>query len=54
MSNYAIDVFHQSYDVLPDGGGFLFMQIPRSDRSSTVPLVEVTDWFADLKTRTEQ
>jgi hypothetical protein len=54
VSDYTIDAFHQSYDVLPGGGGFLFMQIPRSDQSSAPPLVEITNWFADLKNRTEQ
>ncbi len=54
VSAYAIDVFHQSYDVLPGDGGFLFMQIPRSDRSSAPPLIEITDWFADLEQRTQE
>jgi serine/threonine-protein kinase len=54
VSNYAIDVFHQSYDVLPNSGGFLFMQIPRSDQTSAPPLIEITDWFADLRDRLQQ
>jgi serine/threonine-protein kinase len=54
VSDYAIDIFHQSYDVLPGGGGFLFMQIPRSDRSAAPPVVEITNWFADLRQRTQE
>jgi serine/threonine-protein kinase len=51
-SGMAIDIFHTSYDVLPDGRGFIFAR-QRSERSAMQPaLVEVENWFADVRART--
>jgi Tol biopolymer transport system component len=51
-SGMAIDIFHTSYDVLPDGRGFVFAR-QRSERSAMQPaLVEVENWFADVRART--
>jgi serine/threonine-protein kinase len=46
------DAYHQTYDVLPRGRGFLMLQLRASATAGGGPrLVMVENWFADLKTR---
>ncbi len=52
-SAYVNPGFHQSYDVLPGGKGFLFMRTRLATQGrGGVPIVQVDNWFADLKART--
>ncbi len=54
-SPYAIDIFHTSYEVLPDGTGFLFTR-QRDVRTlgSQTGLVEAENWFAEVRARTKR
>jgi WD40 repeat protein len=54
-SPYSIDIFHTSYEVLPDGKGFLFAR-QREARAAgaQIGLVEAENWFADVKARTRR
>jgi serine/threonine-protein kinase len=54
-SGYSNPGFHQSYDVLPGGRGFLFMRPHLTGQGATTPpIVEVENWFADLRARTRK
>ena len=47
--------FHQSYDVVPGGRGFLFLRARGSSRrADEVPVVQVENWFADIRARTRK
>jgi dipeptidyl aminopeptidase/acylaminoacyl peptidase len=46
------DAFHQSFEVLPDGRGFVFLRERRSGQASSAPaIVYAENWFADLRAR---
>jgi serine/threonine-protein kinase len=53
-SRYAVDPFHDSYEVLSTGRGFLFLRPRESGRAAApaVTVVEAENWFADLRART--
>jgi serine/threonine-protein kinase len=47
-----LDLYHQNYEVLPQGRGFLAMRTRSSDQVGGGPrLVMVENWFPDLKAR---
>jgi hypothetical protein len=49
---FTADAFHQSFEVLPDGRGFVFLRERRSGQGSSAPaIVYVENWFADLRGR---
>ncbi|MGH7512300.1 MAG: protein kinase domain-containing protein, partial [Gemmatimonadales bacterium] len=51
-SEFAIDVFHQSYEVLPGARSFVFLRQRQSGQTATAPpVVLVENWFADLRAR---
>jgi eukaryotic-like serine/threonine-protein kinase len=51
-SAYTVDVFHQSYDVLPGGRGFVFLRPRQAGRAAAaVTVVEAENWFADVRAR---
>jgi len=55
VSAYNIDLFHQSYEVLAGGRGFLFLRTRQSGEATALPpLVLVEDWFADVRARLAQ
>lgn len=52
---FAVDPFHQSYSVTPDGHSFLFERQRSSGRASTsVRAVLVENWFDDLRARVKR
>jgi serine/threonine-protein kinase len=53
-SGYAVDPFHDSYEVLSGGRGFVFVRPRESGRAAapTVKVVVAENWFADLRART--
>jgi Tol biopolymer transport system component/tRNA A-37 threonylcarbamoyl transferase component Bud32 len=55
VAPYYIDWYHQSYDVFPDGSGFLFLR-PTADTTATSGprLVRVERWFEELEARTSR
>ena len=54
-SGFTGQVFHQSYDVAPDGRSFLFVGPRKSRANSRGPqVVRVDNWFADLKARVKR
>ena len=54
-SQFSIDPFHQSYDVTPDGGSFIFSSPRQSGaRTNGIRLVWVNNWFTDLQARIKQ
>ena len=54
-SGFTIDAFHQSFDVLPGGRGFAFMRLRQSSQTpTTAPVVQVDNWFADVRARLRQ
>jgi len=54
-SGFTIDAFHQSLDVLPRGRGFAFMRLRQSSQTpTTAPVVQVDNWFADVRARLAQ
>ncbi len=52
IQSFQIDPYHQSYDVLPGGRGFVFIR-PRAFTETAVQpvLVMAENWFADLRSR---
>ncbi len=50
-SNFVLAGFHQSYEVTPDGRGFLFVSPRRSGTTGGPQLVWVDNWFTDLANR---
>ncbi|MEO7987281.1 MAG: protein kinase [Gemmatimonadales bacterium] len=51
-SGFAVDAFHQSYEVLPGSGGFVFLrQRLAAQAAVALPIVLVENWFADLQAR---
>jgi serine/threonine-protein kinase len=51
-SGFVNPGFHQNYDVLPGGRGFLFMRAKLTgQQATTLPIVQVENWFADIKAR---
>ncbi|MCU0621058.1 MAG: hypothetical protein MUC69_06105 [Gemmatimonadales bacterium] len=48
--NVSIDPFHQSFDVWPDGSGFLFVRTS-NDATGSEPLVLGRHWFTDVRAR---
>lgn len=52
VGTYTLDLFHQSYEVTPDGNGFLFVRARQHNEGGTGPqAVVVQHWFTDLRTR---
>jgi serine/threonine-protein kinase len=51
VATFGIDPFHQSYAVLPDGKGYVFLRPQSRDPNQATPIVEGTNWFAGLKAR---
>ncbi len=54
-SNFLVDAFHTSFDVTPDGRSFVFIapQAP-GPLAGTQPIVQVDNWFADMRARLRQ
>ena len=51
-SGFAVDAFHQSYEVLPGAGGFVFLRQRQATQAAVaLPIVLVENWFADLQAR---
>jgi serine/threonine-protein kinase len=49
---FTLDAFHQTYDVLPGGRGFLFLRERRTGQAASAPaIVYAENWFADLQAR---
>ncbi|MEE8115543.1 MAG: hypothetical protein V3T28_00440, partial [Gemmatimonadales bacterium] len=54
-SGFALDAFHQPYDVTPDGRFFMFLSPRRlADANRDVKIVWVDHWFTDLEARLAQ
>jgi Tol biopolymer transport system component len=54
-SEYVNDGFHQSYDVSPDGRWFLFSSRRQQGAGSAGQrVIQVDNWFADIKARVKQ
>jgi serine/threonine-protein kinase len=55
VAGYALDGFHQAYDVTPDGRSFI-IAAPRQISATTRPpsFVRVDHWFRDLEARMKQ
>jgi hypothetical protein len=51
-SSFFLDGFHQSYEVLPGGRGFVFLRPRQATRSPVgVTLVQAEHWLDDLRAR---
>ena len=51
-SGYTLDGFHQSYDVSPDGRGFIFASPRQASAAVRAPtLVQVEHWFRELEAK---
>ena len=51
-SAFPVDPFHQSYEVLPGGRGFVFLHQRQSGRAAAgVTVVQADNWFADVRAR---
>ena len=51
-SQFSIDIFHTSYEVLPDGRGFIFARPRETGRpAAQTALVQAEDWFADVRAK---
>ena len=51
-SGFSIDIFHTSYEVLPDGRGFIFARPRETGRpAAQAALVQAEDWFADVRAK---
>jgi serine/threonine-protein kinase len=54
-SGFTVDPFHQTYDVTPDGRFFIFAAPRQSGAAARAPqIVQVDDWFADVRARLRQ
>jgi Tol biopolymer transport system component len=52
VRGYTLDVFHQSFVVTADGGGFIFMRQRSSDPTGAKPtVILVQHWLTDLNER---
>jgi serine/threonine-protein kinase len=51
---FVFDAFHQSFDVAPDGRSFVLLSPTRAAANPQTQLVEVENWFADVRTRLRQ
>ena len=55
VSGFAIDAFHTSYEIAPDGRHFLFASPRQVSAQNAAPsIVRVDHWFRDLETRLRQ
>ena len=51
-SGFFIDIFHTSYEVLPDGRGFLFARPRETGRpAAQAALVQAENWFEDVRAK---
>ena len=51
-SEFSIDIFHTSYEVLPDGRGFIFARPRETGRpAAQAALVQAENWFADVRAK---
>jgi len=49
------DPYHQAYEVLPDGRGFMFMRTREPAQAAKAPtVVEAENWLADVRARTQR
>ena len=49
---FTIDTFHTSYEVLPDGRGFIFLRPRQTGRpAAQAALVQAEHWFADVRAK---
>jgi Tol biopolymer transport system component len=53
-SRFVVDVFHQSYEVTPDGRFFIFASPRQANGLRGPQLVWVDHWFSDLRARLKQ
>jgi Tol biopolymer transport system component len=53
-SGFVNGGFHQSFDVMPDGRSFVFFSPRRLDTDQQPVLVEVDNWFSDVRARQHQ
>ena len=52
-SAFPTDPFHQSYEVLPGGRGFIFVRPRQTGRTTAlITVVQADNWFADARART--
>jgi hypothetical protein len=52
-SGFSLDGFHQSYEVLPGGKGFVFLRPHQAgQRAIGVTLVQAEHWLDDVRART--
>jgi serine/threonine-protein kinase len=52
LGTFTLDTFHQLYDVLPGGRGFVFLRERRSGREAAAPaIVYAEDWLTDIEAR---
>ena len=49
-SSYALNPYHQEFEITPDGH-FLMLGVPKGAGQQVTRLVEVDNWFADLKAK---
>ena len=54
VSGFAIDPFHQSYDVASDGQSFLFTRLQSGPGTTAPRAILVEHWFSDLRERMRQ
>jgi serine/threonine-protein kinase len=51
-SGFSIDIYHTSYEVLPNGRGFIFARPRETGRpAAQAALVQAEDWFADVRAK---
>ena len=51
-SGFSIDIFHTSYEVLPDGRGFIFARPRETGRpAAQAALVQAENWFTDVRAK---
>jgi serine/threonine-protein kinase len=53
-SGFVLDAFHQSFDITPDGRHFVFLSPTRTAGADQPQLVEVDNWFSDLRARVQR
>jgi hypothetical protein len=52
-SAFRLDAFHQSYEVLPGGRGFIFLRPHQAGHTTAgVTLVQAEHWLDDVRART--
>jgi serine/threonine-protein kinase len=55
IAEYANDLVHESYEVLPGGRGFMFLRALQSAQAGAAPtVVEAENWFAEVRARSKK